>query len=700
MFIHTESTIGICFRFDDIYLKKMKRFLRLFLSAIILTTLATQLHAQVAKTQVVQVSAIANSDGSITLKWPNESYTGNYVIHHRDFIHNNNQWTGPIATVAGSITSYTDNTMSKGIAREYRVMKVKSGTTEAFGYIYAGNQFKTNPTKGGIILLIDSSYSQALNTELNTLSNDLLSDGWFPTRIYAGRNEKVDVVKSRIDAHIKQSKVKPKSLYIIGHVPVPYSGNFSTNGDRPPPDGHVEGVGNHTGAWPADLYYGTIDCYWGDDIVTCTTGSEARHKNVPGDGKFDQSAPECPVVLEIGRIDMYNMDAFSKNDTQLVREYFNRVHDYKMGKTSFRRRGLIDNNFGGLNLASTGYHNIPCFVGLDSFSDAVDYFTEQTTGSYLWSYGCGAGSYGSCSGIGTTNDFAANKGKFSNAFTMLAGSYFGDWDSKNNILRGALAGGSLASCWGGIPKWYLHHMGLGINIGHGARITQNNVNDYFNGSFNFSWNGVFIALMGDPTLNMHYCKPATQLTASETNGATLLKWNKPSGAVDGYVVYRIDQETQEYKEIGSYCKLINSTTTDTFFWDYCQPSPLNPNPGNYKYAVRAFRWETTGSGSYQNLSLAAITSSKHTLNAESLEEENLIVSPNPTAGIVTASHLPANGNCKIVITNALGQIVQSVSGETDDLGSIRMKIADGIHGVVQIGIVINNQQFSNKLIVL
>jgi hypothetical protein len=53
-----------------------------------------------------------------------------------------------------------------------------------------------------------------------------------------------------------------------------------------------------------------------------------------------------------------------------------------------------------------------------------------------------------------------------------------------------------------------------------------------------------------------------------------------------------------------------------------------------------------------------------------------------------------------VITNTLGQIVQSVSGETDDLGSIRMKIADGIHGVVQIGIVINNQQFSNKLIVL
>jgi hypothetical protein len=164
----------------------MKRFLPLFLAAILLTTLATQLHAQVAKTQVVQVSAIANSDGTITLKWPNESYTGNYVVHHRDFIHNNNQWTGPDATVAGSITSYTDNTMSKGIAREYRVMKVKSGTTEAFGYIYAGNQFKTNPTKGGIILLIDSSYIKSLGSDLNTLSYDLIADGWLPTRMYAG----------------------------------------------------------------------------------------------------------------------------------------------------------------------------------------------------------------------------------------------------------------------------------------------------------------------------------------------------------------------------------------------------------------------------------------------------------------------------------------------------------------------------------
>ena len=468
----------------------------------------------------------------------------------------------------------------------------------------------------------------------------------------------------------------------------------------PPPDGHVEGVGNHTGAWPADVYYGTVNCFWGDENVDCTTGSEARHKNVPGDGKFDQSAPECPIVYEMGRVDLYNMDVFSTNDTQLTRDYLNRVHNYKVGKSQFRRRGLIDNNFGGLNLASTGYHNIPCFVGLDSFSDAVDYFTEQTAGSYLWSYGCGAGSYGSCSGIGTTNDFAANKGKFSNAFTMLAGSYFGDWDSKNNILRGALAGGSLASCWGGIPKWYLHHMGLGQNIGYGAKITQNNVNDYFNGAFNYSWNGVFIALMGDPTLNMLYVQPPTNLSAVESQGGTLLKWNRSGEKVDGYVVYRIDQKNQEYKEIATFCGLGTSTTTDTFYWDYCKPTIVNPSAGDYKYAVRAFKWETTGSGSYQNLSLASMANSKYTAANTDIPVLGYNLYPNPTTGVTTLGNLTAQQLISVDVFNALGQLIQSFEATADEAGQYTWRLPAGVSGILEVVITANEKRSSTKLIAI
>ena len=676
----------------------MSRTLHKF-AGLIFGLFTSTLLGQIAKTQVVQVSATANSDGSITLKWPNDGYTGNYVIHHRDFIHANNAWKGPDATLAGNITTWKD-TLSKGLSREYRVLKVKNATTEALGYIYVGNQFKTHPTRGGIVVLVDSSYIVALKSEISTLGNDLMADGWFPSYVVIGRNEKVDAVKAKLEAHIKRLPKAPKALYILGHIPVPYSGNFSSNGDRPPPDGHVEGAGNHTGAWPADVYYGTVDCYWGDEIVNCTTGSEARHKNVPGDGKFDQSAPECPVVYEIGRVDLYSMDAFSTNDTLLTKEYLDRVHNYKLGKTTFRRRGLIDNNFTGLNLASTGYHNIPCFIGLDSFSDAVDYFTEQTAGSYLWSYGCGAGSYSSCSGIGTTNNFVANKGKFSNAFTILAGSYFGDWDSKNNLLRGALAGGSLASCWGGIPKWYLHHMGLGQNIGYGARITQNNVNDYFNGSFNYSWNGVFIALMGDPTLNMLYVQPPSNLSAVESNGGTLLKWNKSGEKVDGYVVYRIDQKTQEYKEIARYCGLGSSTTTDTFYWDYCKPTLLNPNAGEYKYAVRAFRWETTGSGSYQNLSLASIANSKYTANIGDLSRIGFTLFPNPTNGSTTLGNLPKGQTVEVTVYNTIGQTIQSFKAQADGNGNYTWSLPSGISGIFEVVVSSDNQQATIKLIVV
>jgi hypothetical protein len=631
--------------------------------------------AQVAKTQVVQLSAIANSDGTITLKWPKETYAGNFKVYHRNFVHNNNVWSAVDATLAGTVNTWTDATATAGTDREYLVTKVNGTTTEAFGYIYAGNKFIPKADKGGIILLIDSSYLKALSKEINTLYTDLYSSGYFPTIIFAGRKEKAEAVKTKIKAFVDKAVIRPKAIYIVGHVPVPYSGYFSSNGDRPPPDGHVEGSGNHTGAWPADLYYGELEGFWSDQTVNCTTAGDPRNYNIPNDGKFDQSTVDNPVELEVGRIDMFGMDQFSKNDTLLVKEYLNRVHNFRMGNLSFRRRGLIDNNFTGLNLASTGYQNIPCFVGLDSFSDAVDYFTEQNAGSYLWSYGCGAGSYNSCNGIGTTSDFVANKGKFNNAFTMMAGSFFGDWDSKNNLLRASLASGSLACCWGGIPKWYLHHMAMGVNIGYGAKITQNNANDYFNGNFNGAWNGVFIALMGDPTLTMLQVAPPSNLSIAENQGTTLLKWNASKEKVDGYAVYRIDESKQEWREISSYCPSSANTTTDTFYLDYCKSTPLGNNQGKYTYAVRAFRWETTGAGSYRNLSMGVVGQTI-TTDVNSINQTTILAYPNPTHGEIVISGLKGSNRCDLRIVNISGQVLKSVSGSTSESGEIHVNVAD------------------------
>jgi len=106
--------------------------------------------------------------------------------------------------------------------------------------------------------------------------------------------------------------------------------------------------------------------------------------------------------------------------------------------------------------------------------DGKDYFNSMKNESYLWSCGSGPGSYTSCSGIGNTAKFVSTPVK--SVFTMLTGSYFGDWDCEDNLLRAALASDSyiLTNCWGNIPQWHFHHMALGENIGYCARLKRGN----------------------------------------------------------------------------------------------------------------------------------------------------------------------------------------------------------------------------------
>lgn len=629
----------------------------------------SKLNAQVAKTQVVQLQATVNGS-TISLKWPKESYSGTFDIYARNFGDVN---FNKITSVAGTVNSYDDKTGTTN--KEFLVVKNNGTAADALGYIYAGNKFDAPIKKGGIVLLIDSSYINALSSEINQLKNDLVASGWQVNTMYVKRTSKPIAVKAKLKTFIESLKLRPKTLYIIGHVPVPYSGYFSTNGDRPPPDGHVEGSGNHTGAWPADCYYGDFEGFWTDYTADCSTGSSSRFHNIPKDGKFDQTTIPNNIELEIGRVDMFDMDNFSSNDTLLMREYLNRVHSWRNGEIKFTKHALIDNNFTGLNLASTGYHNLPCFVGIDSVFDNRDYFTEQNKTSYLWSYGCGAGSYNSCSGIGTTPTFASSKGQFSNGFTMLAGSFFGDWDSKNNLLRGALAAGSLASCWGGIPKWYLHHMGLGMNIGYGAKISINNNTEYFNGQFNGSWNGVFIALMGDPSLTMNTIKPPTNLVITSNNGNVKLSWNKSSEA-ESYNIYRIDTANYDITLARTKCGT-SSNTTDTFFTDDC-----NWSSGKYVYAVTSVKLETTGSGTYINQSMMTMGSVNHVNKNNELDLSKVMLSPNPIINEFSISGLKSGEVINIEILNSLGQQIVAYNNlRSNENGTIQLSINKLYNGI-------------------
>src|SRR5437763_5559192 len=103
----------------------------------------------------------------------------------------------------------------------------------------------------------------------------------------------------------------------------------------------------------------------------------------------------------------------------------------------------------------------------------VNYLSYLQNGSYLWSYYCGGGSYTS---VGSLNYNSFNNDSLKTVFTLLFGSYFGDWDNANNMLRAPIAskGPTLTNAWSGRPEWVVHHMALGSTIGYSASQSQNN----------------------------------------------------------------------------------------------------------------------------------------------------------------------------------------------------------------------------------
>jgi len=596
----------------------MRKLLIITLTIFCLGSISAQ---KKGERETIKISATINeSPESVTLSWAKISTVSNYRIYKRNDL-DTAQWGSPVKVNMVNDTTFTDSDVLVGEGYEYYVT-AGSGNSSFHGYAYSGIKKQADFYMGNTLLLIDEAYKNALSSEISRLEEDLLNEGWNVTSLFIPRTMSVQDVKSSIDVEAKNLDNRLKTIFIIGHVPVPYSGDYG--GDLPPPDGHVVGSGGHTGAWSADTYYACFDGNWTDTRVNNTTGSRSRNYNIVGDGKLDQSRLPGNVNYELGRVDLFDMPAFSKSDTELVRDYLNRNHSYRRGKAQTIKRALVDDNFGSLNLSSTGWNNFTSFYTPDSVT-SKDYFTEMKTAPYQWSYGCGAGSYTSCSGVGRTSDFAADT--LQSIFTILAGSYFGDWDIRNNLLKAPLANSALVSFWGGIPKWYIHTMALGKNIGFGAKESMNNRGDYFTGNFNSSHNGAHMALMGDPTLKLNYIQPPTNASGTSADNKITLSWNAAPGQVDGYHVYRVF----DYQRTTT--QLSKTPITELSFVD-----STNRSDGSYSYIIRAVKYDTTNSGSYELLSPGINTAVEfkyeNTVGITDLNKDNVMVYPNPASDVV------------------------------------------------------------------
>lgn len=557
----------------------MKKIYTLLLTALSATALAQNAYYSVRTEAVVQ-----KSPAQVQLKWemPPAKTNGNITIYRK--AQSATTWGTAIAQIAGNSTSYNDNNVTAGSAYEYLV--VKDDTTNPYGYIFAGIEQPAIHSRGALILLVDDAFSTTCSTEIATLVKDLSGDGWEVIRKDYPRSATVATVKAFI-ASTAQTNSNVEAVYILGHIAVPYSGDLN-------PDAHSD----HKGAWPADCYYGDLDGTWADGSVNNSTSGNPLNHNTPGDGKFDNSYIPSDIDLQVGRVDFYDMPAFSKTEEQLMKSYLNKAHQYKTGALAVNKRALVDDNFKTMpeGFAGNGWRNFAPLVGINNVEEK-DLISTLNTSFYQWAYGCGGGSYTSCSGVGTTANIAAND--MNAIFTPVFGSYFGDWNYKNNFLRAPLCADvpSLASFWAGRPNWFLHHMALGENIGYSTRLSQNNNGTFYATPIPSLARTVTTALMGDPSLRTEYVKPVPSITlgGDSTKGAVVSWTASPEAGLAGYYVYRSTSEFGEYKLRSG--RVTGTSYTDSF-----------GAPGTYWYMVRATKLQTTASGTYYNMSLGASAS--------------------------------------------------------------------------------------------
>ncbi|MBA3829668.1 MAG: T9SS type A sorting domain-containing protein [Taibaiella sp.] len=592
---------------------------RYTLSIIVCLLFATSANAQATSDYAVQLSAsVQASPAKVTLTWRKITGVTTYTIY-RKLISTAAWGTGTNITD----TTYTDVTVHTDSAYEYKVVQL--GGPGAAGYIYAGIQAPPIHTRGSLVLLVDSTFSDSCSALIHQLMQDMSGDGWQVIRHDYARTTRDSIIRNAIIADYFNYFNVVSAVYILGHIAVPYSGDLN-------PDGHP----NHLGAWPADAYYGNMNGTW-TDLYTDTSAGYAANRNRPGDGKWDQTAIPTAQKLGVGRVDFANMPSFSKTEVQMMRSYLIKAHQYKMDSLLMVHRALIDDHFGafgGEAFAANGWRIFPPMVGAGNIQ-SIPFIASLNDSTYQWAYACGGGSFNSASGVGSTSNFATNH--VNAIFTLMFGSYFGDWNSPDNFLRAPLCSDvpALTSCWAGRPNWFMHHMALGWHIGYSAMVTQNN-SSYIPTGYGNGW--VHVALMGDPTLRTDYIKPVTSVHATATTapllGADITWVASPDPAVTGYNIYRSDSM------FGNYLLITRAPVTGISFHDSGASLPVN---GLKYYMVRPIKLQQTPSGSYYNLGIGVTDSA-------TVRYQRLAVSNTPSATFFTLYPNPATTYLNIRLT--------------------------------------------------
>ena len=666
----------------------------------------------------VEAKVQSSPKPAITLTWNSDDRAESYAVFRKNpTMHSwsdQAEWGSAIANLGKDVLTYTDENVTPGIAYEYQVLKVCTpagiktlnlGVTDTVtsyfgsGYILSGINVSPILSRGTVILLIDSTMVSPLSAEITRLEQDLKNELWTVVKRTAPRAtafnpEAVATTKEIIFSIIEKNPNEQYSILLLGRIPVPYSGLMA-------PDGHSP---DHVGAWPADVYYADFDGEWADESINSNGASRAENKNIPGDGKFDKSANDADIKYPIGRIDFYNLTSFAETEVQLLKRYLDKNHAFRSGEIKPVYSATVDDNFGayGEGFSGSAYRGFGGLVGKDNIVANREFLDSTIT--TMFSYGCGAGSYTSCAGVGGIAEFS--KRPITSVFTMIFGSYFGDWDSKDNVMRSVVAsrGTVLTTGWAARPHWFFHPMGLGKPIGEVLLGAQNNTQQYLPAIYNtkrypggvyyqVAPRGTHIALIGDPTLRMTSNMPIEtpkNIGVTSTVSAQI-DWESVPNA-SGYLLYKSTSET------GPFEALTPNPITETTFQD------MNANwKQDVVYQVRAVMLRETKSGSFYEVS-APNTSKKINVSVDenTAQEFRIACSPQPMSysGIIQFV-APNAGQTEVSIHTMDGRLLKTLLNARIDGGahSLVVPAQELPIGMYMVRMIMNGASYSTPLLI-
>ena len=561
----------------------MKKILYAFLLLLGLPIAAA---SQTTKDAAVALSGnVQTGPLRVVLNWPAPT-AADVVLFRRE--KDSTTWFVLLNQAASTVSTFTDPLVTAGKVYEYGIQRTVNGVA-GFGYLSVALERQAVEKRGQMLVFCEAALRAPLAFELERLRQDLAGDGWDVRWYDTPANATVATVKNQIVADYNAAPQQVNSVLLLGAIPVPYSGNTAW-------DAHTE----HAGAWPADTYYGDVNGLWTDNSVNNTTPARPENDNVPGDGKFDQSVTPSASELAVGRVDFSNLSesTFGATQVQLMRRYLDKNHRWRVKEYTVDNKMLVDDNFGFFNseaFAANGFRNGYALSGAANVVEG-DFLTGTDTQSFLFGYGCGGGTYSSAGGVGTSADFAADS--INVVFSMIFGSYHGDWDyAPNPLLPAVLAsrGGILSVAWAGRPHWFFQHLNAGETIGYSTRETQNTCNNVGYPAY-YGACGTHVTLLGDPSLRAHIVAPATNLALTPQCNAVRLNWTPSADpAVAGYQVFRSTAPHSGYTKITP--GLVNGSYTDP-----------NPPADTLYYQVRAVKLQSTIAGSYWNTSTGIIQS--------------------------------------------------------------------------------------------